>query len=555
MAKELLFAPLLRVSTEAQEKKGESLRTQEKMIRQSVEILKGCIPECCWKYSGQERATPGQERNKLDQLLEDSGKGLFDAVIVCDASRWSRDNAKSKQGLKVLRDHGVRFFVGTREYDLSSPSDKLFLGLACEINEFHANEQSMKSILNRIERAKRGIPTGGKVPHGRIFVNEEQGWKLDQEKAASIRWAARQYLSGKSLTEIAKHIGMNMSNLWKILTRRAGDSWEISFDSNNIHEVITMKVPRLLPQQTIDKILERAISNKTYTHGEIKNKYLLSRMVFCEECGYAMFGQTNHGNRRYYRHARHRVKECQSQLWVPAENLEKAVMVQLFEMFGDVKQIEKAARAAVPAKDKLEELEREKDSVEKLLKNIEHKQSRLIDAIADGTISNREVKPKMDALREREGLLVSKLALIKAELNNAPTQERLRYTAQQYAQRLAARYAIRADIATSFISFWKMHYESKRGLVQHAFSGKDAKGQRLGVYVKKDASGELTYSIKGILSESSGTLPMTKEEAQERLRIVNIDYCDDNPLDVPIEEESEAQKTKFTLSSPKQDLP
>ena len=84
--KKLRFAPLIRVSTEKQEKQGESLQTQRKQIEQYVKNLGGYIPDRCWKYSGQEHATPGQERGNLDRLLEDSSKDIFDAVIVCDAS-------------------------------------------------------------------------------------------------------------------------------------------------------------------------------------------------------------------------------------------------------------------------------------------------------------------------------------------------------------------------------------------------------------------------------------------------------------------------------------
>lgn len=80
MAKGLRFAPIIRVSTEAQEKKGESLRTQKKQILECVEVLGGVIPEACWEYGGQEHATPGQERQKLEKLLKDSSRGLFDAV-------------------------------------------------------------------------------------------------------------------------------------------------------------------------------------------------------------------------------------------------------------------------------------------------------------------------------------------------------------------------------------------------------------------------------------------------------------------------------------------
>ena len=87
MAKKLRFAPLIRVSTERQADRGESLNTQRKQIEQYVDQLNGTIPKRCWKYSGQEHATVNSERKNLEQLLSDSGKNSFDAVIVVDASR------------------------------------------------------------------------------------------------------------------------------------------------------------------------------------------------------------------------------------------------------------------------------------------------------------------------------------------------------------------------------------------------------------------------------------------------------------------------------------
>src|SRR5262245_11547472 len=118
MSKKLRFAALVRVSTEKQEKTGESLSTQRSDNTNAVKQLNGLIVE--W-YGGQEHATPGWEKQEVERLLRDSQRGLFDAVIVAHADRWSRDNAESKSGLTVLRDNKVRFFVGCSEYNLYHP--------------------------------------------------------------------------------------------------------------------------------------------------------------------------------------------------------------------------------------------------------------------------------------------------------------------------------------------------------------------------------------------------------------------------------------------------
>ena len=77
--KTLKFAPLIRVSTEIQEKRGESLKTQRKQLEEAINSLRGTVYH--W-YEGQEHATPDQERKILDQLLMDAREGKFDAVMV-----------------------------------------------------------------------------------------------------------------------------------------------------------------------------------------------------------------------------------------------------------------------------------------------------------------------------------------------------------------------------------------------------------------------------------------------------------------------------------------
>ena len=107
---QLRFAPLIRVSTEDQKAKGHSLEVQKKAVLHAVSSMNGIIPDDCWEYSGQEHATVNYERKKFTKLLADCTTDKFDAIIVADPSRWSRDNLKSKEGVKILKQNGIRFF-------------------------------------------------------------------------------------------------------------------------------------------------------------------------------------------------------------------------------------------------------------------------------------------------------------------------------------------------------------------------------------------------------------------------------------------------------------
>ena len=312
--KKLRFAALIRVSTEKQERQGESLRTQTTQIEASVKALGGKIVA---RYGGQEHGTAGWERKELDRILVDATKKkrTFDAVVVADASRWSRDNAKSKAGLETFRKAGVRFFSLTSEHDLFDPQAILFLGMSAEIGEYQARTQKHKSLLNRIERAKRGIPTGGKYPFGRSWDKTKERWIVDAEKKAMIEDVAARYLAGEALTDLSREVGMNNANLTKILRERSGTEWKLRFRAAdlNLDETVILTIPPLLDERTLKRIRHRLKANRTYVRsgGRAVNDYLLSGRVFCAECGYSMFGQTNHGTRRYYRHAHtERARTC-----------------------------------------------------------------------------------------------------------------------------------------------------------------------------------------------------------------------------------------------------
>ncbi len=518
----LRFAPIIRVSTEKQEQKGESLRTQTSQIKLYVQSLGGRIQKNCWQYCGQEHATPEQERKNLDKLLQDAEKKLFDAVIVCDASRWSRDNLKSKQGLNILRNNGIKFFVGTTEYDLFNPDHKFFLGLSAEIGEFQARQSALKSIINRIERAKRGIPTAGKLPYGRTW-DSEKGWGLDTKKAQNIRWAAERYLGGMGIIKIASALGMNFANLWKILNHRSGDTWEVRFYAKNLNvdETVSIHIPRLLEEDVIRAIHKKNQANKTYTHGKVKYNYLLSRMIFCGKCGYTLSGQCNHNTKLYYRHPRHRKVDCKLHKWIPTELIDNSVLIHLIQTFGDVERLQKAVERATPDMTKIEKLNEEKSRLRKEIQTVINQKNNVVDMVADGLLSKDEVKTRMDKLRTREQNIQTRLESIEAELENMPDPSKV-----QHLSKLGMQVLHNATINNPKLIF-KKSYKWKRNLVEHAFAGTDSQKQRLGVYVFETGNEKQPWQIeiRGTLENTLLGLPLDDLYLEDAFRL-DPEYAD-----------------------------
>lgn len=500
----LRFAPIIRVSTESQEKQGESLNTQKKQVTSSVEMIGGDIPDHCWKYSGQEHATPEQERTRLDQLLQDSDKGLFEAVIVCDISRWSRDNLKSKQGLNILKQNGIRFFVGTVEYDLFNPEQSFFLTMGTAMAEMQADQQAQKSIINRIERAKQGIPTSGKLPYGRTW-SKKDGWGIDKEKQEIIERLARRYLKGEKMADLSKEYGMNHASLWKTLTQRSGTEWPCRFTNKrlNIDETVMMEIPPLLDEKTIAAIKEKAEANKTYQHGHIKYRYLLSRMIFCGHCGMSFVGTPNSRGIQYYRHnPRSGCDRFHQSL--RADKLDNLVLTELVRSLGDPKRMEEAVRKATPNTERIEAHKKELTDVKSDIKKAEEKKNRIVSAIAEGIVLLDEAKQELDKLRDQLSLLNSRKDRIEKELNHIPNPTRIKQLTKFGKKVLID--AIRNNPAYGLRKKW----EWKRGFVERVFGGKDAKSQRMGVYVflTGDEKQPIRVELRGYLEKIALDLPV-----------------------------------------------
>ena len=419
-------AALLRVSTEKQEEKGESLAVQR---QHAIEDIEERWHAKVIYYAGNEHATPGHERKIFDQLLKDAAHGKFDAVWVNEPSRWTRDNARSAEGLNILMQHKVRFFSRTLERNLFDPNDKGCLQMEAVIGEIQAGTRKIAAFDSREKRAARNIPTCGKLPHGRLYDKKTGVWSLDPEKHERIKEIARRVLKGEAVRNLAPEFGMSIGNLWKVLMNQCGDTWSFSFRRPGVDEPTeyTMKIPRLLPDSTIAKLRTKIRANRSLFHnGEPRHRYLLKGYIFCSYCGYSLHGTPNHGDKTVYRHSRvahKRSCSCQHTSYLHAEVVEENVVRQLFEVRKNPRLLEAAMKAAIPKPDEVAEIREEQAKLSKLVKSSHAQMDRLVTAIANGTISDDDAKRSSDRIKKQREKYESRLLEIDNQLKNVPSDE------------------------------------------------------------------------------------------------------------------------------------
>ena len=481
----LIFAPLIRVSTERQEKRGESLITQRKMLEEDISRLGGDVFR--W-YAGQEHATPDQERKILSELMRDAAEKKFDAIIVCDISRWSRDNKMNKEYLKILKNNRIRFFTGTTEHNLFDSSQSFFIGMNVEMGEYFANDQAQRSIRNRIERAKKGHPSCGKMPFGRVFDKKTKTWAIDEQKKKLILEIAQTYLEENiGFEELGQRFKMNPSNLAKILSKRCGEIWEQRFRNKtcNIDETVPTKVPPLLDEIIIQRIRQKAESRKSYNHGVYKYEYLFSRIIFDANTGYALSGTPNADGKRYYKPYR---GSNAHRYMVNADVLEEAVLGDLFNMLGCADALQKSIFEGNPIgkdennlKDKLEKLRQERGLTEKKIRN-------LASAIKeyDGTEMRaflQDLEQDIKNLNQRHEDLKFQIQTTENQLNTLPTASEIETMSKDIRK-----WQLRKQVTESYLfgggPFHHLPFIEKKKVISLIFGGKDRFGKKFGIFIK-----------------------------------------------------------------------
>ena len=255
-------------------------------------------------------------------------------------------------------------------------------------------------------------------------------------------------------------------------------------------------------------------------------RYLLGRAIYCEHCGYALYGQLNYDNRRpFYRHPHaYRVRPCAvTKCWIPAKELEDIVIDDLFEMLGNPKATRRAVEAAIPNLKKVHESEERVAQLEEALVKLRNGRTKVIRFIGDQLIADEDAQSQLATMKREEIRLSDKLRDLQTFLEDRPSSEAIRSAAAivskkfgklRYMSDAKLRLVLKVGLVND--STADMTWDEKRALVEAAFMGKDAEGRRMGVYVrwhKPNKNGRRwSYDLRGHLFDPDTKQPYNRAQ-------------------------------------------
>lgn len=176
------------------------------------------------------------------------------------------------------------------------------------------------------------------------------------------------------------------------------------------------------------------------------------------------------------------------------------------------------------------------------MSKVEASRRRLIDSVADGLFSRGEVGSMIEEIRERENLFRTEIEGITEQLSEGPTEEEVRGKAKMLSRVIEQIYRSPSRLA-------KMSFEERKKLVSTFFSGKDAEGRRLGVYLERGEKSEaISYEIRGVFGQTyTGTVTPDLQDFKD----VALRHLEDLKAAVKVGNTKES-KSRSTKDSPHQ---
>ena len=272
-------------------------------------------------YIDEARTGTNMDRPGFQRLLADARAGRFEAVVVYDVSRGSRDVADWFLFRREMQALGVRVLSATNALgDMDDPNAFLTELLSVGLGQHMVLQSRQKSIAGKRIRAERGLFCGGVPPYGYSIADGR--YTIDTAQADVVRLIFERYASGASYAEIIAELDrrgvrtrtgrrFERTALHDILSNIRYTGRYLWFDREERHMhrhvghdnpdkvIIPDGIPPIISEEVFLAVKSRMSSNKTQQRTSYRT-YLLSGLIRCGECGSAMSGITTRSRGREY---------------------------------------------------------------------------------------------------------------------------------------------------------------------------------------------------------------------------------------------------------------
>ncbi|MDP6495827.1 MAG: recombinase family protein, partial [Dehalococcoidia bacterium] len=349
-----------RVSTDAQERDGTSLDTQERACVEYAESQGMLVVECIRDTaSGFTLDRPGMEQ--IRQLLR---QGVVNVVVCYAVDRLSRNQNHIGVLFDAAEQADVRLEFVTEKFE-DTAIGRFILAARAFIGEVEREKIAERTMRGKLERARSGrLPQGtGKGCYGYIYEKETGRRSIALEQAKVVKRIFNEFLGGMPIVKLANQLnGEGCTTLtgskWHPATihrmlrndtyagcsifgrttkiklpgiRNGRTRWSRRTRDSSEWIEVEGASPQIVHPEVFESVQTILNDPERRRQGRKVYEYGLSGRVKCIKCGKSMVGQTLQKRFRYYRCRRAfagpRHDRCPT-VYLRADSLELAVKIE-----------------------------------------------------------------------------------------------------------------------------------------------------------------------------------------------------------------------------------
>lgn len=369
------------------------------------------------------------KRPVFQQMISDAmmKPSTFEAVIIHSLSRFFRDGIEFGVYERKLLKNGVKVISITQPTS-DDAGGEMMRRIINLFDEHQSKENSKHTSRAMKENARQGFFNGSRAPFGYQAITTDisgsRGRKkkklaINEAEAGIVRMAYDLYQNGQGGRvmggkEIAKHLTekglLNRGKPWNIQKIHTllsdplymGDYYFNMRDSKANkqrppEEWVKTEIPAIIDAATFERVREKRISRAPSRTPPrlVSNPTLLTGLLKCGTCGGSMTLVTGKsGSYKYYKCTRRQSQgnhACTSAN-LPMDKLDDLVLSRLTEkVFAPERLQILMAELRKRIKSSKDDQQERINELNRQLKRIEERQSRLLDAIETGTIDLDEV--------------------------------------------------------------------------------------------------------------------------------------------------------------------
>lgn len=281
-------AAYIRVSTDAQAKKGDSTGEQMDTLRAYINDNEQMILQDVYIDDG----VSGQKLNRNDftRLMDNVRAGLIDLIVFTKLDRWFRSLRHYLNTQATLEKCGVNWLaVSQPYYDTTTPQGRAFVAQSMTFAELEAQNDSVRIRDVFDWKYKNGQVLSGSVPLGYSIKNKHMVPNGDAYKAQAVfEYYDRSGSLNATISylETEFNIVMSQANLKKSILTNA-KYIGVFRDNENF-------CPAIISRDLFDRVQHKLQYNVKSSQ---RYPYIFSGLIVCSCCGHAMSGCTQSTSR------------------------------------------------------------------------------------------------------------------------------------------------------------------------------------------------------------------------------------------------------------------